>query len=524
MGGMRIGLILTAALAALSAPARAQEVVVTPAAGGLVAEYRLDRPETRFVFADPGVARSDWTSRTEGVALEEAVVSAGAAVDRFSLLIRPDSTEDGRGYIALVPVGEGYVLYGPALTGEGRTLALTAQGPRGWVLTPAEAGRGYVYFGPAEGLRRLPSGATAVAAPDLSPALGDALFGAFDDAVGFYTARFGAPPKPPALSATTQGAGPMTFRGDVTDTELISARFNGERWANPGADDLAGVASFAFHETAHLWNSHFARPAEGSPWLHEGGAEYMALVGAVTRGRLTEAEARDSLSGRLTGCRRALGARAAIAERMASGSAVYNCGTLVQWLADMELRRISSTPRSVFDIWKGLIDRAATGRPDYGPEDFKAGLAPDSAVVLLLDGPGEARWAAIEERLTGLGVRWENRPSRQDYLVAALSHLNGQACAAGSSTGFYLREGYVQLGNAETCGPLSGEVPLATVEDLDPLERSQAMFEAVQARCAANAPVRLTRRDDGAALTVPCARPLAPPAAYAITEAPTLTL
>jgi hypothetical protein len=523
MGVMRTGLILAAVLG-LAAPAQAQDVILSPTADGLVVEYRLPRPETRFAFADPGVARSDWTSRTEGVVLDGAAASSDAPVDRFSLLIRPDSTEDGRGYIALARVGEGYVLYGPALTGEGRTLSLTAQRPSDWVLTPAEAGRGYVYFGPASAVRRMPSGATAIAAPDLSPALAEAIFGAFDDATGFYTARFGPPPKPPALSATVQGVGPMEFRGDVTDTELISARFHGERWADPGADDLAGVAAFAFHETVHLWNSHFARPAEGSPWLHEGGAEYMALVGAVTKGRMTEAEARDSLSGRLTGCRRAVGARSPAAGRMVSGSAVYNCGTLIQWLADMELRRISRAPLSVFDIWKGLIDRAAAGRPDYGPEDFRAGLAPDSAVTLLLDGPAEGRWAAIEERLTGLGVRWENRPSRQDYVIAALSHLNGQACAAGSSTGFYVREGYIQLGNAATCGPLSGDAPLATVEGVDPLAQPQAMFEAVQARCAANAPVRLTRRDDGAALTVPCGKPLNAPTAYAITEAPTLAL
>jgi hypothetical protein len=62
------------------------------------------------------------------------------------------------------------------------------------------------------------------------------------------------------------------------------------------------------------------------------------------------------------------------------------------------------------------------------------------------------------------------------------------------------------------------------VEDLDPLEQAQAMFEAVQARCAANAPVRLTRRDDGRALTAPCGKPLNVPTAYAITEAPALTL
>ncbi len=113
MSATRTGWIL-AALVGLAAPVQAQDVTLTPAPDGLVAEHRLARPETRFVFADAGVARSDWTSRTEGVVLEDAAASAVAPVDRFSLLIRPDSTEDGRGYIALTRVGEGYSLYGPA--------------------------------------------------------------------------------------------------------------------------------------------------------------------------------------------------------------------------------------------------------------------------------------------------------------------------------------------------------------------------------------------------------------------------
>lgn len=512
--------VLSALLAA--APALAQDVALTPTADGVVAQYRLPAPVDRMAFADPGVARGDWTPRTSGVILDGAV-SATVPSDRFALLIRPDSTEEGRGYIALARVGEGYVLYAPALAAEGRTPALTANAPAGWTLTPADDARGYVYFGPASALRRLPSGATAIAAPDLSPALGEAVFGAFDAAVEFYTARFGPPPLPPVLSGTVQGAGPMPFRGDVTDTAVISARFNGEGWAAPDADALAGVAAFAFHETGHLWNSHFARPAEGSPWLHEGGAEYMALVGAVSSGLMTETAARDSLSGRLTGCRRRVGSRVPAADRMASGSAVYDCGALIQWIADMELRA-SGPDRSVFDVWKGLVDRARAGRVDYGPADFRAALAPDSAVGLLFDGPGEGRWAAIEVRLAALGVRWESRPSRQDYVTATLFHLNGQVCAAGTSTGFYFREGYVQLGNDPGCGILAGEIPLATIAGLDPLAEPKAMFEAVQAACATGSPVAVVRRDTGAALSVPCGKPLAVPVAYAVTAAPALAL
>jgi hypothetical protein len=501
-------MLIMAVLLAVGSPdaVRAQAVSLRPTSDGLIADYRMTETEDGIAFADPDLVRSDWTR-------------LGAR----SFLVRPDSTEDGRGYIALARVGEGYVLYAPALTAAGETLTMSLDGPEGWTLAPADDARGYVYVGPASAVRRLPSGALTIAAPDLSPGLETTVFGAFDAATGFYTDRFGPPPTVPILSVTAQGAGPGPFRGDVTDSGMISTRFNGKAWAEPDADALKGVAAFIFHETAHLWNSHYARPAEGSPWLHEGGAEYMALVGAVSTGLLTEGEARESLSGRLTECRRRVGSRTPAADRMRSGSAVYDCGTLIQWLADMELRA-SGPGRSIFDVWSDLIGAAGAGRPDYSPADFRARLAPDSAVTLLFDGPGEERWSAIDARLTALGVRWENRPSNQDYVIGTLSHLNAQTCAAGASTGFYIRDGYVQTANDDRCGRLSGEIPLTTVAGVDPLAEPRAMFDAVQALCAAKAPVAVVRRDTGESLSIDCSAPLATPTVYAITAAPALRL
>lgn len=522
-----IGSIVAAIAVAFALPAaraQAQSVTLTPSPEGLVAVYQLPSPVNRFVFAAPRVVRGDWTAGTPGTALDGESVSADVAFDRFSLLIRPDSTEAGRGYIALVRIGEGYVLYGPALTGEGAALALDATLPAGWILTPSEDASGYVYIGPERAVQSLPSGARTIAAADLSTPLRDTAFGVFADATAFYTARFGPPAKTPVLAVTTQGAGPASFRGDVTDTGVISARFNGNSWAAPDSDALSQVVRFVFHETGHEWNSHSARPLESSPWLHEGGAEYMALVGAISTDWITEAEARDSLSGRLTGCRRAAGSRPDAATRMVSGSAVYDCGTVIQWLADMELRRDSHGQRSVLDVWANLIGRFRQGQVEYGPVDFRAALSPDSAVSFFFDGPADERWAMLEQRLSALGVRWENRPSAHDYVVAALFHLNAVNCGAGASTGFYVRDGgYIEMDNDQTCGALSGPVALGSIEALNPLEQSQAMFEAVQERCADSLPIRITLRS-GEAITLACSKPLPTPTAYAVTTVPELGL
>lgn len=521
----RMSASLAIAVVTLATHSQAQTVTLTPSLDGLIATYVLDAPFDRLVFAAPNTVRSDWSPLAQETVIDATGVYPGQAIKEFSVLIRPDSTEIDRGYIALTRLGDGYILYVPALAGDGMSFKLAADIPADWTMTPPSDVSGYVYVGPSAAVETLSGGGGLIAARDVSPVLHDTISAAFADATTFYRSRFGPVATTPTLALTTQGAGPASFRGDVTDTGVISARFNGETWAKPEDEALKDVVRFVFHETSHVWNSHSAKPREGSSWLHEGGAEYMAMVGAISTGHMTEADARDSLSGRLTGCRRAVGSRPDASDRIAGGSAAYDCGTIIQWIADMELRLASRGFRSILDVWSDLIRRASRGEVDYGPVDFRAGLAPTSAIGLILDGPGDDRWPDLERRLATFGVRWENRPSRHDYLVAALFHLNAINCAAGASSGFYVRDGgYIEMDNDRTCGALSGPVGLATIEGINPVAEPQAMFEAVLARCAQGLAVRMTQRTPGEAIDVPCTRPLSLPTAYAVTEAPALRL
>lgn len=524
--------LATAALmgaAPLAAPmsAQAQSVTLKPTTDGLSASIRLTTPTTRFRFQDAGVARDDWTAPTRDAQTRDARLSGdavegtGDAFDRFTLLLKPDTTEEGRGYIAVTRVGDGYLLFAPALTGADDTLQLTLDAPQGWTLWPANDVSGYVYVGPAARIEQRVGGA-AIMAPGLSPQVRTTALDTFDTAVNFFGHRFGAPPKPPTLVFTDQGAGPISFRGDVTDTEVISARLHGDDWAEPTDSALSDIRLLVFHESVHLWNSHFAVPAEGSPWLHEGGAQYLALVAASSTGVLNHEDGLDAISASLTNCRRAVGQSRSLAERIAGGPAMYDCGVTIQWLADLELRHASNGQRGVIDVWRDLIAQARAGRPDYGPADFVSALPAGSAVPALFDAPADQRWSALEARLTALGVRWENRPSRQTYLMAALSHLNASNCAPGVSKGYYLRDGYVQMDNDAACGALAGDLELGKIEGFDPMADARPMFEAVQTRCAAGEPVRFTARGQTMVREALCKTPLATPLAYALTIAPPL--
>lgn len=519
---MSIRLLLVALALALSiggTPARSQDATAVATAGttaaGVRIRYRLPAPVSAVAFEDADTVRETWTVVTPGLTLADDAITGAQPFDSFVIEIRPDAEERDRIYNGLSPIGAGYVLYGPGLKLKDQPTALRFAPAPGQAALPAlQAEDGYAYLGAADQIEALPHGSVVVGAgaPD---DLAARLRGGFADAIAFYGDRLGRGlPFEPALLISTDGVGPALFRGDVTDTGVISVRFHGA-WQS----QVDQVTGFVWHEVFHLWNGHGvqARDAEAAPWLHEGGADYAALVGAVSTGAMTEDEALARIARRLNRCRSALGSRDFDPASLRSGGAPYDCGVVVQWLADLEFR--AAGRGDVFTLWRDLLGQA--GDDGYGVTEFRALLVPDSAVAVLFDGPGAARWTGIEARLSALGVTLENRPGDQDLMARALFHVAEQNCSEGSY-GFFNDPGALRLEGAN-CGVLSGEPMIATVEGFDPQADGRAMFAAVQTRCAAGQPVRYVTRD-GRTLEATCNAPLTEPHVWAVAAAPPLAL
>lgn len=524
--------LLIGALAALTLaiapgqPARAQQaatVTARSAPGGVAVTWRLKEPTREVVFLDSSIIRSRWTLVTPGLTLSDGAVRSDRPFDTFDILIAPDEAEVDRVYMGLARVGAGHVLYGPGLALKNMDAALTLQSVGGETTLPAaDAINGYAYIGPDAAVRRRDGGAVVVGA-NVPAALSTLMSDGFLAAQTFYGARLGRNlPYQPVLIVTIDSPGPTTFRGDVTNTGIIATRFFGTSWDAPPEDVAGPLSTFVWHETFHLWNGHGVRLKNGdsAPWLHEGGAEYGALAAAASSGVIDDAQVKFSLGQRLNGCRTALGDRAYDPRVLRSGGAIYNCGVLIQWLADLETRRASEGRRDIFDVWKAMLDAGRAG-DGYGVGEFRALLSLDSSVNLLLDGAGAERWSEIEARLVALGVTLKDEPSRGDYRRAALFHLNGQNCEGGG-TGFYNAPDGIKLDTGDTCGVLSGGPVLAAVEDHDPLADAAAMFFAVQTRCGEGLPIRIRFRD-GRAVEAACRAPLATPEAWVISTAPPLT-
>lgn len=516
-----IGLVL-----ALAAPVASQaqttsdtpvQVVAQTDDEGVVLHYRLPGPVARFEFADHDIIRDLWTVTTPGLGLADGAVSGSAPFDAFDIRIRPDAAEVDRIYQGLSRIGSGRVLYGPGLKSAAGETVLTFDLAADQIALPAgDPISGYAYVGPAAQVVVDPRGDVAIGA-NVDAELAEPLRRTFFASMAFYQQHLDAGlPFRPALLVSVDSPGPTTFRGDVTGSGMISLRFTGDAWRGAG-DQLT---TFVWHEAFHLWNGHAVvdRDGDTDPWLHEGGAEYAALLGAVSTGDLSEPEGRAVLTRHLNRCREILGDRNLNPASLRSGSGPYACGALIQWLADLELRKTGSDGLA---LWKAILAAARSDPAGYGVTEFRAGLAPDSAVAVLLDGPGPTRWQAIQDRLAGLGVTLMNQPSDKDFQGAALFHVAKRNCKTGSY-GFYDTPGELKLDGAD-CGVLSGEPIIDMVEGFDPQTQGRAMFDAVQARCASGQAIRYAARD-GRVLEAVCDAPLVAPTVWAVTAAPPLAL
>lgn len=510
------------ALAIFSTTADAQDAPTAQAfashdAEGVVVRYSLSEPVRRVAFSDHDTIRARWSVTAPGLTLVDGAIIGDQPFDTFELHILPDAAEIDRIYMGLSVAGAGRVLYGPGLLIEGIQVTLSIDPAPGVASLPAEnLVRGYSYIGPEEDITTDDRG-DLVAGANVPPELVDALRASFFDSMTFYETRLGALQLVrPALIASIDSPGPTMFRGDVTNTGLISVRFYGDAWRQ----EMETVIPFVWHETFHLWNSRTVQGEEGehAPWLLEGGADYAAIIGAVTADAMSEAKGRDRIIQGANTCRRVLGDRDFDPARLRSGNGPYACGILIQWIADLEARR---TGGDVFTIWKPMLDAARARSTAYGVSDFRGLIGPDSAVSVLLDSPGATRWATIKARLADLGVTLTNRAGDQDLRVAALFHIAAINCRSGSF-GFYDNPGEVKLDGAD-CGVLSGEPIIDTVEGHDPQQASRPMFDAIQARCGESLPVRYATRD-GRTLEAVCDKPLVEPEVWAIADAPSLAI
>lgn len=486
-------------------------IIARTTADGLAVEVQLPAPTRRMVLGETGVPRDRWRVLTAGLTLDGDAVVSATPFSEVALSVQPDAQEADRIYPALAKVGTGWQIHGPAFRLKDMPTRLLLEPKAGEISAPHQGAiGGYAFLGP-ERLVSMHDGMAMATGENVPTELADRMQGDFFAAARFYASAFDLPaPGQTLLILSTDSPGPSTFRGDVTDGGVISLRFHNEDWRHA----LEPLSTFVWHETFHRWEGERARDASTAPWLHEGGAEYAAILGAVTTGRLNEDDAKMRLSTALNDCRTTLEDNAIEEPSFRRNPTPYRCGVLIQWLVDMERRAQGET---VLTLWGDMLKHASES---YGVADYRAGLKQDSLALLIIDHPSENRWAKLREGLTAFGVVVENRPSDRDLMGKALFHVGGQNCQG--SYGFFDDPGALKL-DGDHCGPLSGAPVIDKVEGFDPQKETPAMFLAVQARCASKQSVRYLTRD-GKTLEAVCDKALEEPEVWSITDAPKLAI
>lgn len=496
-----------------TAPAASSvEVDLTRTASGLTARYRFPAPVRSFAFAaDGNVRRDGWTLAAPSTAtLDGSEVRAEAPAVDFEFLIAPDPKEHDRVYPTLTPVGEGHVLYGPALFVRGLETSLVFDVAPGLAVRPTEhAINGYVFVG-SEALIERRDGFELIGSETVAPWLAGAIAQEVNASLAYYAERLGLDVATPTIFMTDDSPGPMPFHGDVTSNGIIFLRFFGDRWTESDPDASREVAKFVRHEAFHLWNRGGA--PENPPWLHEGGAEYAAILAATKAGVLTEAQALEQVSFHTNRCRGALGSRP-LSELAPTGAGVYNCGVMLQWLADLHVRRSSSQQHDIFTLWHDLLGGAGEG--GYTADEFLAAAGP---LVALID--AGSRWVELGAMLAEYGVSTNATPTGEDDRSVLVRHLLTVVCGQ-AKVGFWTEDGYVRLDTDDTCGPLSGHPEIVAIEGHDLFKAPAQALAATQRKCHEQGAVSVTRRDS-AVLEVPCPTPASLRSVLRITAAPDL--
>ena len=499
------------------APSLRSEPVVTVAvareAEGIRAVFDLPRPmSTVRLQASPAVRRDAWRLTTARARLAGDTVTSDRPLRRFEIWIPPDSAEVDRVYPSVHRVGRGVAIYGPALVVAGiETRVVLRPGPGEIAIPEVDAVRGYAYLGPADTLTE-GDGFQLVAGESAAPWLVEVVRDETAAALAYYRKHLARAGRRPTILISADSPGPIGYRGDASDTAVISLRFFDPRWKQADPAAAAQLAAFVWHEAFHLWNG---QSAAGVPaWLHEGGAEYAAIVAAVDTGALTQESGIEQVSRHLGRCRAAVGDRSLVTAEL-SGRAIYSCGVALEWVADVEARASSQGRRDVFAIWRDLLERGAGG--GYSLDDLRAVTGPTAAAMLDEEGPG--RWDRVVRALSAHGPQVTQTVDDDGYRAAALQHLMAQHCTGGH--GFFTEATFLRLDTRDTCGPLSGNPEVVAIGGKDLFRAPEAAFRVVRRACQARGVVTLQRRR-GKALRVACARPLERPVGLRILSAPAL--
>ncbi|MBH9576097.1 hypothetical protein [Inhella proteolytica] len=287
------------------------------------------------------------------------------------------------------------------------------------------------------------------------------------------------------------------YHGDTTPGQMMRLRLPRDAATMSNED----FSHFIAHEVGHWWNKGLYSSDDAQPWLHEGHAEWMALVQQTQEGQMTPAQMRARVQGALNSCLAARGemAMAALTGGRRDGTE-YSCGLSLMQLA--QALQTQRQPAAESPLRRLASLHAGSGHLDAARLVAWAEGDQPGALGRLLNDRGQPFGAGFTQALQALelaDVRPVDRSEELDELTrrTQAAHwvrrtMNMDCGGAASYHG--LRQGF-KLETGPICKTLRlGQMAVA-LQGLPLMERPLEAWDAVQAACAQGDTIRVDYAD-----------------------------
>lgn len=306
------------------------------------------------------------------------------------------------------------------------------------------------------------------------------------------------------------------YRGEVSEGRVMGLWVTRTPEANR---QPLNIQRFIAHEAAHWWNQGVYQSAELRPWLHEGHADWLALL-LLREGKLIDdGRTRATIEAALNRCLVVRGQRpaATLPTGFRAGDDPYACGMSLMLMAQaQQLQRRPGTAALplLAELHRGrrepLDARAFAAWADGGPQGPMRELL-DDARLGFADG--------LVARLAALGLV-ETLPldASAELAPALRAPLAGEllralvAADCGNEGGFRAQDdGTFKLDGALQCASLRAGLELVRIGPHRLADAPVAAWREVDEACAAGRNINIEyRRGSDTALACPPTRPALP--------------
>jgi hypothetical protein len=342
-------------------------------------DYRFSRPVTAIKLGAVGDYRKQaWTLRTPGMVLRtesgfDQIEAGGKPFTKASIDIRTFDGVAPKSYAPFTRFTDGGTafflghLHGDALHGTqsfamANTIRLHGLQKENVIAPPPNAlveggERGYAYFGPA---KVVAAGTVQLLLDPATPAwMRETLLDTGDKVARYYERAYGRPLKDQLfiMMAVAGFEKPgFSVQGGATMGQL-NYRVEGASVLRDLPVLREHMKMLVAHEMAHLWQMNIARGGvgEADPWIHEGGAEAMALDGLAQAGIWDQEKVTAYRSKKAALCDQLGGA-------VSSYDGIYACG----------LMRFDRMGMPIVPLWRALIQATEVKGEVYSVPMLKA--------------------------------------------------------------------------------------------------------------------------------------------------------